>query len=300
MRTIHNVFVLAQKEFADNIWSPKFLTLLFAFTAIVFSKSYLKGLGAGEDIFRSFLDVAQIISLFLPFMGIVLGFDAITKERDSGSLNVLLTHPLYRDTIIAGKTLGAMITLVLVVFISLTTVIGTMLAASGSDWSSLIFDRLIIFAILTYLYLSVFMAIGILASIVTKNATRSLVYNIAIWLVLCVVFGMIVATSASIITGHKPLDLDDNERFLELNADLQKLSPAHHYAMTVSGRPSFSWLGVSSEKPEVKGIFDTEHTLEQWLSELWPNVVMLTITPVLLLIIAFVTFLRQDISNSVE
>ncbi|WP_305064043.1 ABC transporter permease [Methanococcoides sp.] len=298
METNRNVFVIAQKEFADNLWSPKFIMLMLAFTTIVFSESYFLGIQEEYNIFSRFVDVAQIIALFLPFMGIALGFDAMSKERESGSLNVLLTHPLYRDTIIAGKTLGAMITLALVVFVSIIAVVGTLLVTSGAELSSLMLNRFLIFAILTYLYLSIFMAIGILSSIVTKNARNSLIYNIAIWLVLCIAFGMIFTTTASIVAGHKPLDLDDNDYFLELNADIQKLSPAHHYAMTVSGLPGLSWLGISSERPNVRGIFDTEHTLEQWWGELWVNVLVLFITPVFLLIMAFLTFLRQDITKN--
>ncbi|MCQ1537199.1 ABC transporter permease [Methanosarcina sp. KYL-1] len=297
MEKYRNVFVIAQKEFADNIWSPRFVILMLVFTTIVFSLSYGSGIGSESTISRSYLDIAQIVSLFLPFMGIALGFDAICKEREASSLNVLLTHPIYRDNIIAGKTLGAMITLVLVVFVSIFIVLGTMLVASGTELSLPMLNRLVVFAILTYLYLSIFLALGILGSIVTKNATKSLVYNIAIWVVLCIVFGMICTTTASIIAGHKPTDLDDSGYFLELNADIQKLSPAHHYAMTVSGVPSLSWLGVSSERSSVRGIFDTEHTLEQWWNEFWINVLILTITPVFLIIMAFITFLRQDISK---
>lgn len=252
MEKYRNMFVIAQKEFADNIWSPRFAILMFVFTTIVFSLSYDSGIGPqGNAITRGYLDISHIVSLFLPFMGIALGFDAISKERESGSLNVLLTHPIYRDNIIAGKSLGAMITLVLVVFISIFTVLGTILLASGTELSSPILNRLVIFAILAYSYLSVFLALSILGSIVTKNATKSLVYNIAVWVVLCIVFGMICTTTASTITGHKPMDLDDNDYFLELNADIQKLSPAHHYAMTVRGLPSLSWLGVSSERSDV-------------------------------------------------
>lgn len=297
VETDRNVFVIAQKEFTDNVWSPRFIILILTFTIAIFSVSYISGTAAGDTIFIGFLDVSQVISLFLPFMGVALGFDAINKERDAGSLNVLLTHPVYRDNIIAGKTLGAMITLALVVLISTVTVVGTMLVASGAELSSLMFNRLAIFAILTYLYLSIFLALSILSSVVTKNSIKSLVYNIAIWLVLCIVFGMIVTTVASIITGHKPTDLDDSNRFLELNAGIQKLSPAHHYAMTVNGVPSLSWLGISSERPNVGGIFDAEHTLEQWWNEFWINVLILIIAPVFLIIIAFITFLRQDISK---
>ena len=128
---VSNVFVIAQKEFADNLWSPRFISLVSIFTLIVFSFSY-RAVINGRNIFElGFLDVAQIIAVFLPLLGIALGFDTIVKERKSASLNILLTHPVYRDNIITGKILGAMITLALVVSVAVASSVGTMLIISG-------------------------------------------------------------------------------------------------------------------------------------------------------------------------
>lgn len=299
MKKNRNALVIAQKEFADNVWSPRFIMLILIFTVIVFSFSYRAGMRPGDSIFHGiFIDVAQVIAVFLPLMGIALGFDAMIKERESGSLNVLLTHPVFRDNIITGKILGAMITLALVVCVSIVTVVGTMLMISGTEVSLLELNRLFIFAILTYLYLSIFMMLGILTSIISKSAINSLIYGIAVWLGLCVVFGLIIASIASITTGQMPLDLGNNDRFLELNADLQKLSPTHHYAETVMGVPGLSWGGILSGMPTVHGIFDTEHTLKQWWNEYWTNIVILLITPIILLIMSFIIFLRKDISKN--
>ena len=299
MKKIRNALVIAQKEFADNVWSPRFIMLILIFTVIVFSFSYRAGMHSGDSIFHgSFIDVAQVIAVFLPLMGIALGFDAMIKERECGSLNVLLTHPVFRDNIITGKILGSMITLALVVCVSIVTVVGTMLMISGTEVCLMELNRLFIFTILTYLYLSIFMALGILTSIISKSATNSLIYGIAVWLGLCVVSGLIVASIASIATGQMPLDLGNNDRFLELNADLQKLSPTYHYAEAVMGVPGLSWGGVLSGMPTVYGIFDTEHTLKQWWNEYWTNIVILLITPAILLIMSFIIFLRQDISKN--
>ncbi|KPQ45124.1 MAG: putative ABC-2 type transport system permease protein [Candidatus Methanoperedens nitroreducens] len=95
-RNLGNVFVIAQKEFADNLYSMRFLALLSIVTLIIFSMSY-RNVTEGRNMFEiGFLGVAQIIGLFLPLLGIALGFDTIVKERKSGSLNVLLTHPIFR------------------------------------------------------------------------------------------------------------------------------------------------------------------------------------------------------------
>lgn len=294
-RNLGNVFVIAQKEFADNLWSMRFLALLSIVTIIIFSMSY-RDATDGRDIFKTgFLYVAQIIGLFLPLLGIALGFDMIVKERKSGSLNVLLTHPVFRDNIITGKIIGSLATLALVVGIAVIASVGTMLFGTGVQVSLFQFERILIFAMLTFLYISIFLGIGIFLSIVSKSASNSLIYGIAIWLNMVVVFGAIIAVIASIVTGQPFLDLDKST--IELNAKMQKFTPLHHYAETVSGMPSLSWGGISVQSSKLSsGIFDTGNSLDKWIEEYWSNLMVLITLPIVLFIASFVAFLRKDIT----
>ncbi|SNQ58968.1 ABC transporter permease [Candidatus Methanoperedens nitratireducens] len=236
-RNINNVFVIAQKEFADNLWSPRFWVLISIFLLILFSYSYRTGLGS------SFTDVIQIIAVFSPIIGIALGFDAVTKETESNSLNVLLTHPVFRDNVITGKILGSMSTLLLVVFLSVSVLFGTNLLISGKQASLLELNRFLIFAIFTFIYLLIFLAIGILTSVISKNEVDSLTYGISAWLNLCVVFGATIMIIASIVTGQSLFDMGNNQQFRELNFQLQKFSPIYHYSEVTSGFSDLSWGG---------------------------------------------------------
>lgn len=294
-RNLGNVFVIAQKEFADNLYSMRFLALLSIVTIIIFSMSY-RDVTDGRNIFNmGFLDVVQIIGLFLPLLGIALGFDTIVKESKSGSLNVLLTHPVFRDYIITGKIIGSLVTLALVVGIAVIASVGTMLFGTGVQVSLFQLERILIFAILTFLYISIFVGIGIFLSIVSKSASNSLIYGIAIWLNIVVVFGAIIAVIASIVTGQPFLDFD--KPTLELNAKMQKFTPLHHYAETVSGMPSFSWGGISIQSGKLSsGIFDTGNSLDKWIQEYWSNLMVLITLPIVLFIASFIAFLRKDIT----
>ncbi|MCL7411940.1 MAG: ABC transporter permease [Methanosarcinaceae archaeon] len=294
---VRNVLVIAQKEFADNLWSPRFISLMLIFTLIIFSFSYRQAL-SGRNIFEmGFLDVAQIITVFLPLLGIALGFDSVVKERKSASLNILLTHPVYRDNIITGKILGAMITLLVVVCVAVAASVGTMLIITGvqAGWTEL--SRVLIFTVLSYLYLSIFLALGVLTSIISKSAVSSLMTGICIWLVLCVVYGAIVLVIASIVTDQVIFEIENNDKALDLNAQLQKLSVSHHYSEPVVAH-GVTWGGTGRGGTHtVSGIFDTRYTLNQWTDEYWTNIVVLVTAPVILLIISFMAFMRQDISG---
>lgn len=295
--SIKNILVVAQKEFADNLLSLRFISLVSVFAIILFSFSYRASV-KGINIFETgFIDVTQIIAVFLPLLGISLGFDSIVKEKKSASLNVLLTHPLYRDNIITGKILGGMITLLLVVFIAVTVSVGTILLVSGTQVAFTELNRVLVFTALTYLYLSTFLLLGIFTSIISKNAINSLGNGICAWLILCVVFGGFIMMISSTVTEQSVFDLGDNENVLTVNSQLQKLTPVHYYSELVMGHPSMSWGGFSRANPDAIILFNTSSTLGQWVEEYWTDVLILVLMPLILLIMSFVAFLKQDISN---
>lgn len=295
-----NSIVIAQKEFADNIFSPVFLVLLITFTLIIFSFSYEKGLEAGSFtkgstlLMAGFSGVAMIIGYFSPLIGIALGFDAIVKEQKSGSLNVLLTHPVFRDNIIIGKFLGAMITLAFVLGISTVVSISSLLLILGGTVSEIELSRLFLFITITFFYSLIFLGISVLLSIVVKEATDSLVYNVVIWLGLVAVFGAIVAGLAIILTGQP---IRTGSASFDLAVNLANVSPLYHYAEAAAGQGYVGWGGIGPEPSAINGILDTRFTLTQWFSEFWMNLTVLIVTPVILLIAAFIAFLRKDIST---
>lgn len=294
---LRNTRVIAQKEFSDHLYSPGFRMLLGIFTLVVLSMSVISGIN-GHNIFEfGFLDVAQVITLFLPVLGFALGFDSVIREKNSKSLNTLLTHPVFRDNIISGKIIGGLGALTLVVFISVIASIGTLLILTGIDIGLSELNRILIFSLLTFLYLSGFFAFSLLISIISKSSENSFISGLVVWINLILIFGAIVTAASSIITGELIVDLNNNERAAALSEDLQKLSPASYYAETVTGvRVSYGSFGISSGK-ETNGIFDMRVGLGTWFADYWTNLVVLTAIPVLMFILSYIVFLRRDIGG---
>ncbi len=303
-KNFRNVVTIAQKEFADNLWSPVFLALLVTFTLVTFVFSYQQGLmqilakeglgRMGEStsvLMLGLKGLAGIMTWFAPLIGIALSFDAVIKEQKSGSLNVLLTHPVFRDTIIMGKLLGSMLTLFLVLFVSSAVSVGTLLFLLGGAVSTLELTRIALYILSTFLYTLVFLSIGVILSIVVKDATDSLIYNVVIWLGLSIVFTVIVI-ALFLLTGQT---LTDGNGW-GIIAKISNISPMHHYAEVITGKTNLAWGGPGIES-NIKGILDTRFTLSQWFSEFWMNLTVLIVTPIILLIIAFIAFLRKDIST---
>lgn len=301
-KSLNNSITIAQKEFADNIWSPIFLLLLITFTLIIFTYSYQNGLKVERIglqygtslLLNGFAGLARITGFFAPLIGFVLGFDAIVKEKKSGSLNVLLTHPVFRDNIISGKIFGSLLTLALVIIISTFVSIGIILLVIGGTLNGFELERIGVFSIITFFYSIIFLGVGVIFSIIVKDAADSLVYNFVVWFVLCILFGSIVIAIVSIFTGQS---LSVGNSSFELALKLANISPFHHYAQATVGMVDLSWGGIGGADASIKGILDTRFTLSQWFSEFWMNLTVLIVTPIILLIIAFIAFLRKDIST---
>jgi ABC-type transport system involved in multi-copper enzyme maturation permease subunit len=297
---IKNILVIAQKEFADHIWSPRFLGFAITFTLIVFVFGYQKGTEADylenllgmDGMLRGFLGIAKMVGSFAPLIGIVLGFDTIVREVKSSSLNVLLTHPVFRDNIIVGKIIGSAICLFLILLISITVSTGIMLTISGVSADGEDILRIGIFIIITFFYALTFLGIGVITSILVKNSSNSLVYNIAIWLFFIILFSQIILSCVYTLAGGMAGSIE-----VAVGSGVLNLSPGHHYAQVAMGANNVGWGGGLGGDPHIAGIFDTHFTLSQWLTEFWMNLVVLIVTPIILLITAFIAFLRKDITR---
>lgn len=292
----HNVFVLAQKEFADNINSAKIKTLIFVLISILLSISVVVGKSGGIIFTGRGIEIVQVIGLFFPLLGFALGFDQIIKDRRSCSLVTLLTHPVFRDSIIAGKILGGLLTLFIVISISVAVVFGSMLAISGISIAYTELVRILVFSLITFLYLAVFFALGLLLSTITKDPSNSFICGIVVWIIFVLAFGGITVTLSSIMYEDNLFD-SKNENTRAFYIDMQSLSPTNHYAQLTFGISGMSQgnLQIKGERT-CKGLFDLSHRLGVWVSEYQTNIVVLCILPLILFIVTFFVFIKKDIA----
>lgn len=113
-----NVLTVAKKELSDLV-NSKLVTVFLVFYLFIFFSSFYDVIRPYPDrppiLFQLMNDPIQIIFVNYAYllcwygsqMAIILGFISMTRELDGKALNTLLAKPLYRDTIINGKMLGA-------------------------------------------------------------------------------------------------------------------------------------------------------------------------------------------------
>ena len=142
-----------------------------------------------------------IISLVLPFIAILFTFDTIAGEREQGTLRLTLSNSVPRDFVLVGKFLGAFFSIgipfviaVLLNLFLLYTVGGVPLGAN--EWG-----RLGLILLVALIYLSIFIALGLLISSRAKRSSVSLTILLLIWVVWVV---LTPSTLGSIVGGLQP------------------------------------------------------------------------------------------------
>jgi len=172
----------------------------------------------------------QFIGFFGPLIGIFLGFDAINRERVSRTLSKLASQPIYRDSIINAKFLAGvtMITIVLVGIILIISGLGIRLIGVVPGSEEVL--RLFIYLIISILYISFWLGISILFSVVFRSTATSALASLAIW----IFFSFFVGLGAGFVANAvAPINQSSTSAELVKNEQVQRtvslLSPATLY-----------------------------------------------------------------------
>lgn len=138
----------------------------------------------------------QFIGFFGPLLGIFLGFDSINRERVSRTLSKLVSQPIFRDSIINAKFLSgvAIIAIILVATVLLISGLGIRLVGVVPGVEEV--SRLVIYVVISLLYISFWLGISILFSVIFRSAATSALASLAVW----IFFSFFVSLGASVLS----------------------------------------------------------------------------------------------------
>ena len=203
---------MARKEFADQISSRRFLALsgiillITVYTVYQGVQGFYNAHAAGmEKPFVSIFGISSSFGFmtFGAFLGLLMGFDLVTREKEEGSLKTLLSHPVYRDSIINGKAVGAFAALGVAIFLILAISVGILLLYGIYPSLSDVAD-VIKFGALTLAYTFTFFAISLFASTVARNSGTALIIAFGFLILFMVVLPIFGEIAAQFIVGPPP------------------------------------------------------------------------------------------------
>jgi len=106
---MHESFVVAGKEFRDGLRNRWVLAITLVFALLAIALAWFGAAISGEVGFtRVATTIASLASLavfLIPLIALMLAYDSIVGEDENGTLLLLMTYPLSRTGLLAGKFL---------------------------------------------------------------------------------------------------------------------------------------------------------------------------------------------------
>lgn len=194
------MLAIYRKELEDHFSSTRFLLLLTVILMISLISAYMTGTGLRRELeglgkpslvflmlFTStgaLFSLAQFIAFFGPLIGMVLGFDAINRERTARTLSKLVSQPIYRDAIINGKFLAGMTTIGIMLVAIVLMISGLGLWVLGVVPGPDEIGRLALYLVISIVYVGFWLALAILFSVLFRSMATSALASLAVWIFL--------------------------------------------------------------------------------------------------------------------
>lgn len=158
----------------------------------------------------SFFDLSSIIITIFSILAILLSYDSISGEKESGMLSLVLSNSFPRSRFLTGKYLGGMISLALAVLLCFLAGSLILLFSKGIALDSGFFVSAFLIYLFSLLYLSAVFLIGILASSLTKSSFQSLIVILAFYLLAVFLLPLAVNNAADGLAARGARQYDRN------------------------------------------------------------------------------------------
>jgi len=296
------------RELFDHLTSVRmlvleFLVVLFGGAVVYFSAEQVRNTTAEDPwLFappgQTLLSFMVVLSILVPIMAIGLGFDSINGEYNRRTMSRILAQPIYRDALLLGKFLAGLSTITISLITLWLLVMGFGLLRLGIPPSAEEMGRLVVFLMVTIAYAGVWLALAMLFSIVFRSTATAALVSLGLWLFLSLLWPALAQLFGEVIS---PSDI----RFAMLGLPtpdtlawqqgLARLSPGTLYGEAVVAMLNPDSQSLSTLLAQFQGRIAAPLPLDQSILQAWPQIVSLVAGMILLYVVGYVVFQRQEV-----
>jgi ABC-2 type transport system permease protein len=306
--------VVMLKELSDHLTSIRmrvleWLVVLVALAALYGAIQQIKDTTAEDPflflrLFTTSRDplpsFVSFLSFLVPLMAIGLGFDAVNSEHNRRTLSRILSQPIYRDALLFGKFLAGLVTLSISLITLWLLVIGLGLFLIGIPPGSEEIARSVVFLLVTIVYAGVWLALALLFSILFRSAATAALVTLGLWLLVTFIWPVLSGALAQIIVPPDPrytaLGLQ-TPGTAQLEQILARFSPSTLYAEIVVALldPTTRALGPIYLSQLQGAVLGAPLPFVESVFIAWPQMVGMIATAIVLFVIGYVIFQRQEV-----
>jgi ABC-2 type transport system permease protein len=298
------------KEMADHLTGARMriLELLILITAAATIYTALNNIdrsGNAEFLYLRLFTTAQeplpafvgFLGFLVPLIAIALAFDAVNGEFNRRTLSRVLAQPLYRDALLMGKFLAALLTLAVVFAAIWLLIFGLGILRLGVPPTAEETARAFWFLFITIFYGGIWVALALLFSTIFRSPATAALASIAVWLFFTVFWNIVAGLLVPVFAPQQVRGLQDLLAVGETELLIQRISPITLYAETaiILLQPAVRSLGIVLPIQLDRAVLGTPLPLDQSLLLIWPHLTGLVASTILLFALGYVIFQRQEI-----
>ncbi|MCG2459414.1 ABC transporter permease [Flavobacteriaceae bacterium F89] len=307
---------MVRKEITDHIRNWRFI-ILFAlivltcagtlYTALVNTHKTFSASGAEDAFFFLHLFSSSngtlpaffvFIGFLGPLFGISLGFDAINSEQNRGTLSRILAQPIPRDYVLTAKFVAGIAVISVLFYVLSFLVIGAGLFALGIPPTAEEFMRIMVYTLLSIVYVGFWLSISIFFSVRFRQPATSALGCIAVWLFFTVFYPLIIKMVASGVAPTQNASPSALYRYGQLKFYMAQVMPNELFSeiTTTILSPSIRSLGPLTME-QMMGAIPGNLPLGQSLLLVWPQFTGLVAITLLFFLFSYVLFMKREIRS---
>jgi ABC-2 type transport system permease protein len=156
--------------------------------------------GGGNPLLNIFsaIDIVVIVQIVLSLFTILIAYDAISGERERGTLALTMSNSVSKYHVLIGKYLGGMVSILLPLAIGWIGGLAMIRSSLMVEFHAAEWVRIALLFLVSALYLSIFFLLSMLVSAKTKRSATALVWLLFLWVVLV----LIIPNGAAYLAGQ--------------------------------------------------------------------------------------------------
>lgn len=239
------VMAVARKEIRDALRNRWLLLYTAAFAVLALSLSWMSLAGSGSYGFAGFgrtaAGLVNLVLLVVPLMALTVGAGTIATDSERGTLGYLLSQPVNRGEVLAGKFLGLAVTLAAALGLGFGAS-GVVIAGVGGGGDARGYAALVGLAFVLALAM---LSLGMLVSVLSRRGSIATGVALFLWLALAFLSDLGLMGSTVAFRLHvsdlfalalvNPLQVFKMAVLGSVHATLDVLGPAGTYAVQAYG-----------------------------------------------------------------
>lgn len=252
---IRNILIIAGKETRESLKNRWFVlyTVSFSVLAVLIlsiapGRNEITGIsGYG----RTAASLINLVLLFVPLIALITGSISISGERENGTLQYLLSHPVTKAEVFVGKFSGILVPICFSISLGFGLAgIGVALRGGSGDAAEFVLT-----ALLSGLLAASLLSVGFVVSVYSRRASKAIGVAVFLWLLIIVLGDLgIMGTAVAMDLGIKqvfalallnPAEVFKIASVLVLSPRFEILGPVGVYAVRTFGREGVIFVLLS-------------------------------------------------------